>query len=84
MCHFLPVLPLCLLSAGRMGGHDLSRNSPEINTALLPFHDTWVAMWSKCGGGLSTLFKLAILGELGCECRAPGGDVLVGFFVNLA
>jgi hypothetical protein len=67
-----------------MGGHDLSRNSPEINTALLPFHDTWVAMWSKCGGGLPTLFKLAILGELGCECRAPGGDVLVGFFVNLA
>lgn len=79
-------LPSCassLPSVGRMGGHNLSRNSLEINTALLPFHYTWVAMWSRCRGGLSTLFKLAIWGKLGCECRAPGGDVLVGVFCQL-
>lgn len=82
LCHDLLVLPHCLLSA-TVGGHDLSRNSLEINTALLPFYYTRVAMWSGYGGGLPTLFKLAILGELGCECRAPDEDVLVGIFVNL-
>lgn len=82
LCHFFPMLPHCLLSA-TVGGRDLSRNSPETNTAPLPFHYTWVAMWSRRGGGLPTLFEFAILGELGCECRASDGVVLVGFFVNL-